>query len=277
MKNYLTLIRKSDFTDLFKFGYLFIDAKSVVEFDGDVKSLWHNTSLRDRIVERLNQFDYSFTVILVHFQNDHVENGKLYIQEVLNIFALDEDAKREIEISYDKRIRIENPIWPNFTTLLQERFLYEDAKKGPYNIWTILKIEETLADFQTILTDEALKEIAHEVQNDLRPKGNLSFWIYLLRYERHGFFPMNTAGYFMDIVNVYINTIQNKEMPSEVIESTGIFHKIDNLGSSPKKIQLVDFYAALAQTSEGQNFFNKIKDAIACKYNPVIVALLFLI
>lgn len=272
MKNYLTLIRKSDFTDLFKFGYLYIDKSQVLEFDGNVSELSHNIGIRDRLFERTNQFDYSFTVLLVYFRSD-LQYGKLNIEEVQNIFALDSDAKREIEISYDPRIRIDNPIWPDACIKLQERFLYEDAKKGAQNIWSILNIEQPISELADFFPDNDIKEIAYEVQNELRPKGNLSFWVYLLRYERHGFFPKNTAGYFMDLVNVYINTIKHEEYPSEAIEETGIYKRIIEF----KDQNMANLIERLKNTTEGRNFFDKVDEISGSKTKSFIIAILFLI
>lgn len=272
MKNYLTIIRKSDFTDLFKFGYLYIDKSQVFEFDGNVSTLSQNIELRDRLFERTNQFEYSFTVLLVYFRSD-LQYGKLNIEDVQNIFALDFDAKREIEISYDPRIRIDNPIWPDTVIKLQERFSYEDAKKGAQNIWSILKIEQPISEIAYFFPDNYIKEIVYEVQNEQRPKGDLSFWIYLLRYERHGFFPKNTSGYFMDLVNVYINTIGHKEYPSEAIEETGIYKRILEF----QNLNMVNLIERLAETTEGRNFFDKVDELSGTKTNSFIIAILFLI
>lgn len=272
MKNYLTLLCKSDFTDLFKFGYLYIDKSRVVEFDGNLSALSQNMNVKDQLFERANQFDYSFTVLLVYFQCEQ-NNGRLNIEDVQNIFALDNDAKREIEISYDPRIRIDNPIWPDVINTLQERFLFEDAKKGPLNIWKILNIEQPISEVMSIFSNEDIKEIAYEVQNDRRPKGDLSFWVYLLRYERHGFFPKNTAGFFMDLMNTYVNTLQKKEIPSEAIESTGIYQKILDF----QECNMVSLINRLAETEEGRNFFDKVDLLIQSKPNSFIIAILFLI
>lgn len=275
MKDYLSLIRKSDFTDLFKFGYLFIDTKGVVAFDGDVYALPKNKEIRDEVFKRPNQFDYTYTVLLVHFRNDHIEeDGKINIEEVQNIFALDTEAKRTIEISYDTRIRIEDPIWLDAPQKLHEQFLYEDFKKGASNIWKILNIDEPLSEVESILPDNSLKEIAREVQNDKRPDGDLSFWVYLLRYERHGFFPKTTVGFFMDLINVYINAIQKREMPSESIETTGIYAILRQWEG--KNYEMDALMKRLDKEMAGRNFFDKVNKLASQKVDAVKVAILFL-
>lgn len=98
MKHYVTLIRKSDFTYLFKFGYLYIDIQGVVEYDGDLKSLTEDNSIKERLFERVNQFEYPFEFLVANIKSD-LHNGKLNIEEVFNIFALNAEAKAEIESS----------------------------------------------------------------------------------------------------------------------------------------------------------------------------------
>ena len=273
MKNYLVLIKKSDFTDLFKFGYLFIDIKAVVEFDGNVDTLVEDKTIQKKVFERVNQFEYSFTVLLIHFSRENIGDGKIDIEDVKNIFPLDDNAKREIEISYDPRICIQNPIWPEVTVMLQERFLYEDAKKGAHNIWKILKIGKPLSDYEFILPNESLLEVVHEVQNDKRPKGNLPFWIYLFRYERHGFFPKNAAGFLMDLVNVFVNTLNHEECPSEVIETTNIYNRILEF----QDLDMIKILENLSKTNEGINFFDKLNQVATFEGNSVRIALLFLV
>lgn len=273
--NYLTFIRKSDFTDLFKFGYLFIDSKAVVEFDGAIGNLQGNMAIQNKILERVNQFDYSFTVLLVHFNSEHIEDGKIYIQEVQHIFALDEKAKKEIEISYDSRIRIDDPIWPGMIDKLQECFLYEDTKKGVHNIWNILKINQPITDVNHILPDSELKEVVTEVYKDNRPQGPLSFWVYLLRYERHGYFPKYTLGYMMDLVSVFINTMSRREQPSEAIEGTDIYKAL--LRYNDPNLKLKDLIYKLSENPAGNNFFNRVNEITGNMINAVTVALLFLV
>lgn len=279
-KDYLTLIRKSDFTDLFKFGSLFIDAESVVEFDGDCRKLSNNTAARDAVFKRLNQFDYSFTVLLAYIRSNHVkEDGKVDIDEVEGIFALDEEAKHEIEITYDQRIKINDPVWPEITRRLQERFFYADAKKGPRNIWQIVNIDLPLSKVDWILPDDAIRELAYEVINDKRPSGNLSFWVYLLRYERHAPFPKNAIGIVMDAINVCINVQAQMELEADSVFNTGIYQLLENY--TDRNLKLPDLQAELERFESGLIFFNRINE-LAFKGVPVKchlaiqIALLFL-
>ncbi len=272
MKHYLTIIRKSEFTDLFKFGDQFINSDAVAEFDGNIVGLQDNEELRDKLFSKVNPFDYSFTLVIIHFQSSLDIPNKVNIEDVLHIYPLDHEAKREIEISFDTRIHIESPIWNKQVHNLQEHFLYENSKKGARNVWRSLHLEQNIDDVSSILTDSDIKELAHEAFCDLRPEGTLSFWVYLLRYERHGFFPKSSLGYFYDLVNIFVNFKSKKEQDPEIIETTGIYGLLEHLEVE----RVSEIFEYLYEQQIGKNFIEQVND---CSSIPNVskIAILFLI
>ena len=274
MKDYLILLPKSSFTDLFKYGYLYTDSIRWTLFDGDIDNLSNNDEVRDKVFERANVFDYTFTYLIVHFKSNNTSDGRINIENVQNLFPLDNDGKREIELSFDPRIRINKPIWSSAIHDLQIRFLYEDASRGVSNIWKILKIESSITEVKDIISKENLKEIVREVFWDARPEGELPFWVYLMRYERHGFYPKTTKGYFYDLINVFINTIQHQELPAEVIESTSIYKFLDRL---PVDLHLKELLDILSEEQTGRTFLDKVNEIAGLKTDGTIVAILFLV
>lgn len=274
MNDYLILLPKSSFTDLFKYGYLYTDNQRWVLFDGDIVNLSNNSEVRDKVFNCANAFDYTFTNLIVHFKAQNTLNGRIDIESVQNLFPLDNEGKREIELSFDPRIRINDPIWSSTTHELQIKFLYEDAKKGAYNIWEILKLKTQIFDVQEILSKENIKEIVREVFYDLRPKGDLSFWVYLMRYERHGYFPKTTKGYLYDLINVFINSIQHKELPAEAIETTSIYTFLEEL---PADLHLNKLLDILSEEQSGRIFLDKVNEIAGLKTYGAIVAILFLV
>lgn len=274
MEHYLILLPKSSFTDLFKYGYLYTDSTNWIQFNGDIDNLSNNEKIRDKVFERANAFDYTFSYLIVHFRSNNTFAGRINIENVQNLFPLDNDGKREIELSFDPRIRINEPIWSSATHDLQIRFLYEDATKGASNIWKILKFESPITEVQDIISKENLKEIVREVFWDIRPEGELSFWIYLMRYERHGFFPKTTKGYFYDLINIFINTIQHQELSAEAIESTGIYNFLEEL---PVDLHLNDLLNILSEDHMGRTFLDKVNQLAGLETYGYLVAILFLI
>lgn len=273
MKHFLTIIRKSEFTDLFKYGYQHINANTVVEFDGNLKGLENNSEIKDKLFSNVNPFDYTFTIVVIHFQSSLETPNMIYIEDVQHIFPLDNDAKREIEISFDQRIRIEAPIWSEQIHELQEHMLYDGAKKGALNVWRTLKIEKDIRNYSAILSDDEIYELAHEAYSCLRPKGMKSFWIYLLRYERHGYYPKTPKGFFYDLVNVFINYKSEEERLSETIESTGIYAFLEKIPA--KGIDYV--LTSLNESEIGQNFLSEVNKCASIDADVAKTAILFLV
>ena len=273
MKHFLTIIRKSEFTDLFKYGYQHINANTVVEFDGNLKGLENNSEIKDKLFSNVNPFDYTFTIVVIHFQSSLETPNMVYIEDVQHIFPLDNDAKREIEISFDQRIRIEAPIWSEQVHELQEHMLFDGAKKGALNVWHTLKVEKDIRNYCTILSDNEIYELAHEAYTSLRPKGMKSFWIYLLRYERHGYYPKTPKGFFYDLVNVFINYKSKAEQLSESIETTGIYAFLESIPAKDTS----EVLNSLNESEIGQNFLSEVNKCATIDADVVKTAILFLV
>lgn len=274
MKHYITIIRKTEFTDLFKYGYLYINSDTVVEFDGNTKKIEENNEIRNILFSKVNPFDYTFTIVVIHFKSELDIPKTVYIEDVLHIYPLDSDSKRQIEISFDSRIRIESPIWENQVHELQEQFLYESSKKGILNLWHLLDIKQDINEKKSIISDTEIKELVHEAFSSKRPKGDLSFWVYLLRYERHGFYPKTSVGYFYDLINVFINYKSKEEMLPESVENTGIYKF---LNSVPVETNTTEILTLLKESSSGQNFIKAVNECATIDADVVNIAILFLI
>lgn len=106
MKHYLAIIRKIDFVDLFKFGHFFIN--NAVPFD-DEDDFTDNNDLFCSVTKYLNPYDYSFEYLMIHFVSEEGNNTApidVNIQQVKKIYAFDEEAQKEMSISFDPRIEI---------------------------------------------------------------------------------------------------------------------------------------------------------------------------
>ena len=58
MTNYLAIIRKLDFVDLFKYGYFLLN--HAVSFDGDVIAHKDDENLFKQVTSKMNLYEYSF-------------------------------------------------------------------------------------------------------------------------------------------------------------------------------------------------------------------------
>lgn len=230
MKHFLALIRKADFTDLYKFGHLHINGDMKTEFDVPVEKLPQHIEVFTELSRNANSFDNAFVYLIIHYTKevDDAASNIVYIEDVKNIFPLDAESKIDFEMSFDERIRIEEPIWKDAVLELQKQQEILACKKGAQNMMKIIGFENSDFKCEEIITDEIISEIVELLFSDKRPSGEMSIWVYLLRYERHSFYPQNTLGCFMDMVNVVCNRHVKQEVDAQAIKPTGIFQLLES-------------------------------------------------
>jgi hypothetical protein len=231
MENYLVLIRKSDFIDLFKYGSLYINENNIRHFTCSIESLKEKKAIFDDLVRFSNDFESTFSYLILHYTKKHESTKLLRISDVKHIYPLDYEAMREFKSSFDSRIRIEEPLWPECVYKLQKKRALKDCLKGVDNIWSICNIENSLKDTisEKYISNLIIEEIVSELYENRRPSGNLPFWVYIMRYERHSFYPTNNYGYFMDAVHAILNYNAQRELFSEEIENTYIIKSLKKL------------------------------------------------
>ena len=222
--DYLAIIRKADFVDLFKYGKL--NVYSAINFDGNIKAHANDDDLFEKLAKNMNFFEYSFEYMVIHFISD---NGNecpcpVSIENVRGLYTFDEEAKKEMSVSFDSRIKLHVSPWgEKFNTLHNNRLMLQ-SKRGIDNLWAIFDLSETDRKMcESIITDDIVSEVFDELFSYKRPTGEQSIWTYLLRYERHSFYPNNTKGYFCDYIHVACNWLKKIELQEDVAETTGLY------------------------------------------------------
>lgn len=277
MTNYLALIRKADFTDLFKYGKLHINNDMRTDFSCSVEELPSHPEVFFNLTHFANSFDSAFAYLIIHYVKDSTKGlaNDVYIEEVQNIYPLDFESKEVFAMSFDERIRIENPIWPDSVWNLQKQQQFNDCLKGAANLRAILGFSNSDHECKKIISDDIVREVVNELYEENRPTGDLPIWVYLLRYERHSYYPQSTLGYFMDMVNVVCNRMALREVEEDDIKNTQIFVLLDSLRKH-SELQYKQIYQWLVENIAAQGFFKKI-DEYESRVDFSKVATLFLI
>ena len=277
MTNYLALIRKADFTDLFKYGKLHINNDMRTDFSCSVEELPSHPEVFFNLTHFANSFDSAFAYLIIHYVKDSTKGlaNDVYIEEVQNIYPLDFESKEVFAMSFDERIRIENPIWPDSVWNLQKQQQFNDCLKGAANLRAILGFSNSDHECKKIISDDIVREVVNELYEENRPTGDLPIWVYLLRYERHSYYPQSTLGYFMDMVNVVCNRMASREVEEDDIKNTQIFVLLDSLRKH-SELQYKQIYQWLVENIAAQGFFKKI-DEYESRVDFSKVATLFLI
>ncbi len=274
MKNYLTLIRRADFIDFFKFGFFYLNSEKVVEFDCSISELQTKNDIYDDLFTRINSFESSFAYLIINFTkaNDADDPSVVTITEVKHIFPLDIEAKREYESSFDEHVKIDNPIWPDAISLIKKKQLYQNSMQGVRNIFKIFKLEG-IERCKRLISEDTVEEMLSNVYDDIRPSGDVSLWVYLMRYERHSFYPKDSLGYFMDIVHIIVNFMSKKEVEDYIVESTDIYKILATYEGQGLKSN--DILRLLEQNEMASGFLTKIASFVP-EVNFILVAINYL-
>lgn len=259
MKNYLALIRRADFIDFFKFGFFYLNSEKVVEFNCSISELPKRDDIYDALFARINSFESSFVYLIINFTkaNDANDPSVVTITEVKHIFPLDLEAKREYESSFDEHIKIDNPIWPDAISLIKKKQLYQSSMQGVRNIFNIFKLDG-IEKCKELISEDMVEDMLSNVYDDIRPSGDVSLWVYLMRYERHSFYPKESLGYFMDIVHIIVNFMSKKEVEDEIVESTEIYKILSTYEDEWKRYKSTDILKRLKQEEKASGFLTTI-------------------
>ena len=267
MKDYLAIIRKIDFVDLFKYGHFSISY--AIPFDGDVSAHADDTDLFDALTNRMNMYEYSFEYMIIHFKSNDYNNQyiSIDIRNVCALYTFDEVAKKEMSISFDPRIQLHVSPWSNKFDELQRILSIKQSLRGIENLWTIFDLpDEDLVKCKEIISSPIIQEVFRELYSYERPSGNQSIWTYLLRYERHSFYPKGMIGYFCDFIHVFCNYSKKQELSGEVAETTQLFPQIRECKNTQ--------FAPLIEIVEKSPLYKMTEDVAGCRF--AVAAPLFL-
>lgn len=274
MRYYYALIRRSDFIDLFKYGQFHLNFATVVDAGNSEKSSNEKESILTSLLKDANYFESSFAYLIIKFASDNfnADSPIVNIEEVTNVYPLDYEAKIEFEGSFDPHIRIDGPIWSDSYATEQRLRTKRDCEKGAINVWKLFNPQAQISDCKDIITDDILNEVVSELYENRRPSGDLSIWVYLLRYERHAYYPQEVVGYFMDAVNIVCNYLRHNEVNEVEVSGTAIWSFLDGL---PREYKMKEILNALEKSDETVPFISQVSQ-IEGRVEFIKVAVAFL-
>ena len=244
---------------MFKYGSIHINKEMERPFN-NIDQLCAGIPIIEDSSFNINEFEYSFEYLFIHFTREGWDNSTIVnIADIQGVYPLDEEAKKELSISLDKRIEIKDPLWPDAVRNLQKKNALQNCQKGVKNIWNIYGLKDSIEEMTSFITNEVINEVIDELFNNRRPEGDLSIWVYIMRYERHGYYPKNTIGAFMDAVHAICNHKAKKETDSAVLENTGIMKFLQKLNEEDFKINFDDILKKLNEEQECSIFMDHVK------------------
>ena len=213
---YIAIIRRAEFIDLFKYGGLHLPHS--VRLDQSMRA-GEGRETFDELVRWMPVYEYSFEYLLIRFldSDEDILVRTVHIEQVMAVYTFDERAKYELSISFDPRIKIQVSVWTEWFHEKWRQSFQQQCEQGVVAIWSLfgLSVEDKIACEKTI-TSEIQDKIFELIFSGRRPEGELSPWIYLFLYERHATYPKDkNKGYFLDYIHTCISIFEKKERDGE--------------------------------------------------------------
>ena len=132
----------------------------------------------------------------------------------------------------------------------------KNSMQGVRNIFNIFKLDG-IEKYKELISEDMVEDMLSNVYDEIRPLWRrFPLWVYLMRYERHSFYPKESLGYFMDIVHIIVNFMSKKEVEDYKVESTDIYKILATYEGQGYKSN--DILHLLKQNEKASGFLSKI-------------------
>lgn len=218
---YIAVIRRAEFVDLFKYGYLFLPHS--VRLDRPMRE-GEGRDTFDELVRWMPTYEYSFEYLLIRFldSDEDILVRTVHIEQVMAVYTFDERAQHELSISFDTRIKIQVSVWVEWFSEKWKQSFRQQCEQGVVAIWSLFGLsDEDKRVCEETISKEVKDQIFELIFSGRRPKGELPAWVYLFLYERHAFYPKDkNKGYFLDYIHIYLSVLEGKEQDIDVRDTT---------------------------------------------------------
>lgn len=242
MASYITLLKREEFTTLFRYGRMFINPIYSIYISDDIEAYKHDANLLLDLFKNRDDFEMVFEYVLINYVTDvEDKNGQLRIENVLGVYALDKQSINSLSVRFDERIVVKEPLWPDGMRAIKMQSIKESCLRGVDNVWRLFDIDDNEKKSCTkIINDEIVSEFVREIYDNDIPKGNKSIWLYLLNYERHEMYPQNDLGYILDTVQVLTNYSLQDPLQQRTTE-TDAYKILSKYNGKKHYISLIEF------------------------------------
>lgn len=209
MKQYLTILLRTQFNLFYRFGYTYIPKCQLLEFDGEVNQSTNKELVKLFLI--MTPFEWEEEYLIIHFESDKSEERgvlSFQIQDIVKVYPLSAQAKSSIETKIDQRIKLEKPNFENILPEIEREIEKHEITKAIEALWKVCGIQD---DWEKFVADIDMDNIlkgqekrrkgikCHEIKG-----GN--YWEYVIAYDRVEYYPNSDLGYFYDASQIFANT-----------------------------------------------------------------------
>lgn len=255
MKQYLSIVLRTQFNLFYRFGYTVFLKSELIEFDGAI-----NDEIKKKVLkqfEKVPPFEYDEEFVILHLEKkfDEADDSiEFEIHELVAIYPLSQQAKISIESKSDQRMSFGEPVFESILGAIETKIEKKNVEKGIAALWKICGITAPIEKYvASIGLQNIFKGLgnrrngvkAHNIQN-----GN--FWEYLIAYDRYNFFPKSTLGYFYDASQVFAYSKGHQSF-----EGSSIHDFLEKTYSSEPGVYMIDLIGMLESEKHTRSYVDK--------------------
>ena len=211
--NYLGVISRSDLNALYRNGYMKLSIQHFHVFTD--MAMPEDVILQ--LLDSMSPITYTSEILFIHICKSKLRKTKIEKiewKDVKALIPLDSVAKQDLNQSFHKKVKFEEPKWAEYVEDFMQQLFCENMRRGAkacLKMFDIGRCDKLCENYQMEDPDLIVK-----FANCLFAKETLdeqsSMWQYLLKYERHEPYPKSLIGYFYDSVHVLTNYTVKKEL-----------------------------------------------------------------
>ena len=135
---YITLIKKESFDSLFKYGRIHLGNSNPLCITNHIDEYKNSPSILKELFKERDDFEMSFEYVLINYVTDEEDpKSTVRIENVLGLYALDEQSVNSLSARLDPRVVINPPLWPKAMNEIKMAKSVESCKRGIDNVWKI--------------------------------------------------------------------------------------------------------------------------------------------
>lgn len=254
MEDYITLMPYTEFNNLFRYGRLQLNAEHIQYVSCPFEEIRSHEDLFKAITHRVLDFEKLSEYVLVHYQAAYNYRLIIHPQQVLGVFALDEESEESLKARLDPRVVVNPSLWQEQFHKLQLEYMVKSCLRGVDNVFHIFGLDDSKKEEARKIISENIVRAA--VDNALSgkpmeglPCGEKSIWVYLLRYHRYAYYPEDNRGIVADAVTVLASYSKGKDMSSR-LEGSPI---LNTLFDQPEENSVIDLNKYLLKVKGNEN------------------------
>ncbi len=223
MKKYFTILLRNQFNLFYRFGFIKINKKDLIEFN-DI----FDDELNNKILEyfkNLLPYEYPEDYIILILEKETIDEvNTFYVENLIKLMALNDEAKQLIESRLDTRIKINGSLSDKLFAKIENEIKNNNIDITLKALWHILEFDDDYLPYLNKIDKNNLLEAynytvkgnnfeSNEKGGESKTKIYLNKYLSLIySYQRKKAFPKNSLGFFYDALQIYGNYIESLDI-----------------------------------------------------------------